>query len=97
MKELAKVTINENQEQVVSGRELYKRLGMDSNHTTWFKRMCDYGFDRNVDSIELWSDSQNGNAVEFLGSTQKMSAKRVRSQSHIKTRHDQRDIHDTKN
>ncbi|WAW15421.1 antA/AntB antirepressor family protein [Peptostreptococcus equinus] len=75
MKELIKVETNKNNEQVVSGRELHEKLNIDSNYTTWFKRMCEYGFTENVDFIELWSDSKNGNAVKFEGSAQRMSAK----------------------
>ena len=51
MKELVKVTINENQEQVVSGRELHKNLEVKTPYTQWFNRMCEYGFDENVDYI----------------------------------------------
>lgn len=28
----------------VSARELHEKLHIDSNFTTWFKRMCEYGF-----------------------------------------------------
>lgn len=34
----------ENDQFPVNGRELHRRLRVDSNYTTWFKRMCDYGF-----------------------------------------------------
>jgi len=33
----------------VSGRELHGRLEIDSNYTTWFKRMCEYGFEGGKD------------------------------------------------
>lgn len=46
-----KIEINENQEPVLSGRELHKFLEVSSNYTTWFKRMCEYGFEENIDYI----------------------------------------------
>lgn len=49
MKDLINVEINENQEQVVSGRELYEFLEVKEKYTDWFKRMSDYGFEENVD------------------------------------------------
>ncbi|MFG5564217.1 antA/AntB antirepressor family protein [Enterococcus faecalis] len=49
MKELIKVTTNENNEQLVSGRELHEFLEVKDNYTDWFKRMTTYGFDQNVD------------------------------------------------
>ncbi|WP_445448753.1 phage antirepressor KilAC domain-containing protein [Enterococcus faecalis] len=53
MKELIKVTTNENDEQLVSGRELHEFLEVKDNYTDWFKRMTTYGFDENVDFIGL--------------------------------------------
>lgn len=48
----------------VNGRELHKKLGIDSNYTTWFKRMCEYGFldqaDYRVCFPNLESDSRGG-------------------------------------
>ena len=75
MNELLKIDLNENQEPIISGRELHQVLEVNSNYTTWFNRMCDYGFVENFDYISFWSNSKNGNAVEYLGSPQKMSAK----------------------
>lgn len=45
-------------------RELHDGLEIKSNFTTWFDRMCEYGFTEN-DYTVMWSDSKNGNAVEF--------------------------------
>lgn len=70
-----KIEVNENQEPILSARELHNFLEVNSNYTTWFKRMCEYGFDENIDFIEIWSDSKNGNVVDYLGSPQKMSAR----------------------
>lgn len=46
---LVKIEVNESLEPVVSGRELHKQLEVQSNYTTWFKRMCEYGFSENSD------------------------------------------------
>ena len=53
MNELIKVTTNENDEQLVNGRELYEFLGVKDNYNDWFKRMIKYGFDENVDFISF--------------------------------------------
>lgn len=48
----------------VNGRELHEKLGIESNYTTWFKRMCEYGFldqtDYRVCFPNLESDSRGG-------------------------------------
>lgn len=56
MKDLIKIEVNENQEPVVSGRELYQALEIKTPYTQWFDRMKEYGFAENVDFISL---SQN--------------------------------------
>lgn len=53
MNELISVTLNDNHEPVVSGRQLHEALGVNSNYTTWFDRMADYGFTENQDYILL--------------------------------------------
>lgn len=63
-----------NGELLVSARELHEFLEVNSNFTTWMKRMISYGFEENIDYTTFWSDSKNGSAVEYLGSSQKMSA-----------------------
>ena len=42
----APIKINE-ESGTVSARELYEALGIESNFTTWFNRMIEYGFDEN--------------------------------------------------
>ena len=42
----APITINE-ESGTVSARVLHEALGIESNFTTWFSRMVDYGFDEN--------------------------------------------------
>ena len=51
MNEILKINLNENQEPIISGRELHQVLEVNSNYTTWFKRMCEYGFIENIDFI----------------------------------------------
>lgn len=46
--ELIKVVYN-NDRPTVSGRELHAALEVKSNYTTWFSRMCEYGFDEGND------------------------------------------------
>lgn len=53
MNEVIKVTVNDNQEPIVSGRQLHEALGVNSNYTTWFDRMTDYGFTENEDYVLL--------------------------------------------
>lgn len=49
MNELITISTNENQEPIVSGRDLYKFLQVKAQYTNWFERMCEYGFVENVD------------------------------------------------
>lgn len=49
MNEIVKVNYCNSEIPTVSGRELHKALEINSNYTTWFKRMCEYGFTENVD------------------------------------------------
>ncbi|HEM3656800.1 TPA: phage antirepressor KilAC domain-containing protein [Streptococcus suis] len=53
MQEIINVNLNDNHEPVVSGRQLHEALGVNSNYTTWFDRMTDYGFTENEDYILL--------------------------------------------
>lgn len=49
MKELIKVSVNENDEQLVSGRELHEFLLVGTPYKRWFERITEYGFAENVD------------------------------------------------
>lgn len=51
MNELIKVTTNENDEQLVSGRELHGFLGIKTPYSKWFERMTEYGFNQNIDFV----------------------------------------------
>ncbi|WP_265331549.1 antA/AntB antirepressor family protein [Enterococcus faecium] len=53
MKELIKVTTNENNEQLVSGRELHEFLEVATEYKKWFSRMAEYGFVENIDFVRV--------------------------------------------
>lgn len=61
MNEIMKITINENQEPIISGRELHKFLEVNSNYTTWFSRMCEYGFTENLDYSTCFPNLESEN------------------------------------
>ena len=75
MKDLIKITTNKDGKQLVSARELHEFLEIGKVFGAWINDMIGYGFEENVDYTTYWSDSKNGNAVEYLGSPQKMSAR----------------------
>ena len=60
MKDLIKIEINENQEPVVSGRELHEALGVQTRYNDWFNRMCEYGFSEGIDFCSILSKSTGG-------------------------------------
>ena len=72
--ELLNIRTDENGETIISGRELHKSLKVETKYTQWMKRMIEYDFEENVDFIEVWTDTKNGNAVRFEKSKQYMSA-----------------------
>lgn len=51
MNQLITITQNENNDQVVSGRELHEFLGVKTRYNDWFEDMVKYGFTENVDFI----------------------------------------------
>lgn len=53
MNNLINVTLNENQEPVVSGRQLHQVLGVKTEYKKWFSRMTDYGFTENEDFVRV--------------------------------------------
>ena len=56
------ININYNSEQpTVLGRDLYDALEIDSNYTTWFKRMCAYGFEVGKDYILVFQKRNTNN------------------------------------
>ena len=52
-KSLIKIETNENNEPVVNGRDLYEALEVKADYTHWIERMIEYGFNRNVDYLEI--------------------------------------------
>lgn len=72
MKELIKVTANEEGQQLVSGRELHEVLEIGRDFTTWIKKMIGYGFVENVDYTTIWNDTQTGVVVDYNGNSNSM-------------------------
>ncbi|MFK4946053.1 ORF6C domain-containing protein [Lactococcus garvieae] len=58
MNQLINITQNENNDSVVSGRELHEFLEVSTPYTQWFERMIEYGFVQNVDFIGLSQKSE---------------------------------------
>ena len=52
--------IYESENPTVSARELHEKLHIDSNFTTWFKRMCEYGFEEGKDFFPKLEESTGG-------------------------------------
>ena len=59
MNELIKINYDTEQP-TVSARELHEKLNIDSNFTTWFKRMCEYGFEEGKDFFPKMEESTGG-------------------------------------
>lgn len=53
MKDLIKIELNENQEPIVSGRELHETLEIKTEYKKWFERMKEYGFIENIDFVRV--------------------------------------------
>lgn len=60
MNKLINVTLNENHDPVVSGRQLHEALGVKTKYADWFNRMIDYGFTENQDFLLLKNEQQTG-------------------------------------
>ena len=75
MNELLKIEINENQEQVISGRLLHQFLEINTPYTKWFGRMCEYGFSENIDFIvtDIFVPNQNGGKQTQINHTLKLN------------------------
>lgn len=61
MNQLITITQNENNDQVVSGRELHEFLEVKTPYTQWFKDMCKYGFIENIDFVLVSEKSETNN------------------------------------
>lgn len=67
MNKIINVNVNDNQEPVVSGRQLHEALGVNSNYTTWFDRMTEYGFVEGQDFLPNLEKSTGGRrAVDHI-------------------------------
>lgn len=53
MNEVIKVTVNDNHEPIVSGRQLHEALGVKTRYNDWFNRMTEYGFIENQDYLAI--------------------------------------------
>ena len=53
MNEIIKVTVNDNHEPIVSGRQLHEALGVKTEYKKWFSRMTEYGFNENEDFLKV--------------------------------------------
>ena len=62
MNELINVTLNDNQEPIVSGRQLHEALGVKTRYDNWFGRMTEYGFTENQDYLvtSIFGHNSNG-------------------------------------
>lgn len=60
MNGLLKIEVNDNQEQIVSGRELHMFMGIETRYDTWFNRMLQYGFEEGKDFCSKMSESTGG-------------------------------------
>lgn len=62
--ELIKISKNENGELLVSARDLHEflildEMGKGTEFAKWFKRMCEYGFEENVDYVFVKNDEKS--------------------------------------
>lgn len=64
MNNLIKINTDSNR-LTVMGRELHEVLGINSNYTTWFKRMCEYGFTENSDFVTLSKIGKRADGTEM--------------------------------
>ena len=62
MNELINITLNDNHEPVVSGRQLHEVLRVKTRYDNWFSRMTEYGFTENQDYLvtSIFGHNSNG-------------------------------------
>ena len=53
MNEIINITLNDNHEPVVSGRQLHEALEVKTEYKKWFSRMTEYGFNENEDFLKV--------------------------------------------
>lgn len=55
------ITINyENEQPTVLGRDLHEALEVNTDYSTWFKRMCEYDFKEGKDFSSILGKSTGG-------------------------------------
>ena len=64
MSDLIKITTKDGK-QLVSARELHDFLGIGVHFSTWMKRMCEYGFEEDIDFSILKSSNPNGGIAKI--------------------------------
>lgn len=62
MNELIKVNYENADSPTVMGRELHEALKINSNYTTWFERMTEYGFTEGKDYLPILENRSDGKA-----------------------------------
>ncbi len=71
---LVKIQTNKQGEQLVSARELYMKLEVKRDFTTWIKaRIEKYGFKENIDFTTVWNNPKTGVVKKFNGSIRSMA------------------------
>ncbi len=60
MNEIIKIEVNENNEPVISGRDLHEFLEVKTAYKDWFPRMVEYGFVEGTDFCSILSESTGG-------------------------------------
>lgn len=68
MNELINVTLNENNEPVISARQLHTALGVTDRFSRWFERMLAYGFEENSDFVgcEIFHDLARKKVKDYI-------------------------------
>ena len=64
MNELIPVKTNDNQEPIISGRDLHWFLEVNTKYPDWIKRMMEYGFTEGTDFISILGESTGGRPSE---------------------------------
>lgn len=85
MNQLINITQNENNDSVVSGRELHEFLEVGTRYSIWFDRMVEYGFTENTDylSIVQKRTTAQGNQTEYIDHALKIDmAKEISMMKH---------------
>lgn len=74
MNELIKITTNDSDEQLVSGRELHEFLEVKTRYSIWFDRMKEYGFTEDVDytAVVQKRTTAQGNQTEYIDHAMKL-------------------------